>query len=944
MPKSRIKRFFYRLHPKRLYLYWFSKRGALMAFKLAGVGFAVAIVTVLGVFAYYRGDLPDPREISQRILSQSTKFYDRTGEQLLFEVYGDENRTVVEIDSISDYAKYATVAVEDKDFYEHGGVSFRGIFRATYRNVFGNTEQIEGGSTITQQFIKNSLLTSERTVERKIKEVILAIELERLYSKDEILGFYLNEIPYGPQEYGVQAAAQSFFGKDASDLNIEEAAMLAALPQAPTLYSPYGDNTDLLVERQQTIIDLMQAQGYITEEQATNAKAVDIVSTVIPIADRSLYTNIVAPHFVLEVQNQLFDLFSTELVTSGGLKVITTLDVGLQELAERAVKEADGGDGFCDRNGKCGNNAALVASNNDTGQVLALVGSRDFNYPEYGAFNAALADRQPGSSFKPFDYAQLFYSDRWGPDSNIYDVNQTWPGSPPYAPKNFDFGYRGRMTVRQALGESRNIPAVKAADIAGMNEVAALAIAMGNVSLADDPFYDLSYSLGAGEVKLAEHTHAYGTFARGGKHVPQTYILSVENSDGEALLEWQETEGDQVLDPEIAYLITDILKDDAARSGTFGIGNANLVVPGLNHTVKTGSTDSSVDGLMMGYTRHMSVGVWVGNEDNTPMDSFTSHQTGPIFTKFMLEAHQHKQYDFLAEIQPEPDGIKRVVLDADTGYAATDETKNKRLGLFPSWFIPETSDSQNKFIIDKVSGKRATECTPERAKEEKTGGGLWPEVLPGDYRFASWSKAAGYGNSGGGPEEEDDVHQCSDRLPDVSLDVDKISDGVYEFTADVSKGTHNLGTLNFKVNNQVVTSINLGNTGGTKSYVHIFNADGQYKITAEVIDKALYDNSNTKTTNVNGVGSEDFEVTSHSDGQTNVFPNATFSWDSHSGADTYNFCFRKSGGGGFTCLDNDSDTSYQPGLDNATEYDIKIQAEYNSTILQESPIIAIETL
>ncbi len=943
LPKSRVKRIFYRLHPRRLYRYWFSKDGVLMALKVTGVSFGLMIIFSMSVFAYFRRGLPNPREINSRILSQSTKFYDRTGEVLLYEVYGDENRTVVEFDQISENAKNATVAVEDKDFYDHGGVSFRGILRAAVNNVTSGDATNEGGSTITQQFIKNSLLTTDQTYTRKIQEVILALELERLYSKEEILSFYLNEIPYGPQEYGVEAAAQSFFGKNASELTVAESAILAALPQAPTYYSPYGDHTDELIARQHVIIDLMRDQGYVSDEEAQEAKDFDVLATITPIDERSLYTNIIAPHYVLEVQQQLEEIFGASVVQTGGLKVITTLDVDLQEIAEKAVKDADGGDGFCDRNGQCGDNAALVATDVETGQVTAMVGSRRFDYPGYGSFNAALADRQPGSSFKPFDYAQLFYNERWGADSFIYDTPTTW-GS--YQPKNFDFGYRGQMRVRQALGESRNIPAVKAMDIAGAGPTVGLAIAMGNQSLADDfgfPDYDLSYALGAGEIKLAEHTHAYGTFARGGKYVPQSYILSVENADGDNLLEWELEDGEQVLDEEIAYLMTDILKDDGARAGTFGRGNSNLVVPGLNHTVKTGSTDLSVDGLMMGYTAEMSVGVWVGNHDNTRMDSFTSHQTGPMFTQFMKEAHEKKNYDFGKEILARPDGIQSIWMDSATGYAADDDTDKRYSGLFPSWYKPEKAGDKNKYTIDTVSNKLATDCTPERAREEKTGGGKWPEVLPDDYRFASWSRTAGYGSSGGGPTEKDDVHKCSDDLPNVSINISDQGGGVYEFEADVTRGTFKLDTLNFKVDGQIVYSENVSGNSDSVDYDHVFTADGTFTVTAEVIDEGLYDNSNSATANVAGASSA-FNITSHSDGEDDVDTGATFSWDSFPAAAQYNFCYRLSAAGSFTCFNNGNSTSYSPGLLPNSKYRLKVEAENGGgSVVKETPTIEIET-
>lgn len=941
LPKSRVKRIFYRLHPKRLYQYWFSREGLVMGLKLAGTSIVLMAVFVVGIFAYFRKDLPDPKEINTRILSQSTKFYDRTGEHLLFEVYGDENRTVVDFDEISDPVKWATVAVEDKDFYDHGGVSFRGVLRAAWSNISSGDSTGQGGSTITQQFIKNSLLTTDQTYTRKIQEIILALEMERQYSKDQILSFYLNEIPYGPQEYGIQAAAKSFFSKDAKQLGISEAAILAALPQAPTYYSPYGEHTDDLIDRQHIIIDLMRDQGFIDAETAEKAKEVDVLARITPIAERSLYSDIFAPHFVLEVQNQLEEIFGASLVQTGGLKVITTLDYDLQKIAEKAVKDADN-DGFCDRSGRCGDNAAIVATDVETGHVTAMVGSRDFNYPGYGSFNAALAERQPGSSFKPFDYAQLFYNDRWGPDSSIYDTPTTW-GS--YQPKNFDFGYNGRIKVREALGQSRNIPAVKAIDIARPENVVGLAIEMGNKALADDatyPNFDLSYGLGAGEVKLAEHAHAYATFARGGVYLPQTYIISVENADGDELLKWEKEPGEQVLDEQIAYLVTDMLRDDRARSRTFGLGNSNLVVPGLNHTVKTGSTDRSVDGLMMGYTADMSVGVWVGNADNSPMDSLTSHQTGPIFTQFLKEATAKKGYDLQKEILARPEGIKTIRMDADTGYAATDKTKNTYVGIFPSWYKPETAENKIKYTIDKVSGLKATECTPERAKEEKTGSALWPEVLENDYRFSAWSRTAGYGGIGGGPKEEDDVHKCSDVLPSVSIDTNKISAGVYEITANASKGTFPLEELNIKINGQIVSSFSVKKSPDSFTYTHTFSEDGSYNISAEIIDEGLYDNTSSTNLSVSGAG-QSIGITSHSDGAVNVDPLDTFSWSELDAANNYNFCYKLSSEANFNCLNTAKSTSYSPGLSSASSYDVKVQANVGGGDVIESPTISVVT-
>jgi penicillin-binding protein 1A len=865
LPKSRTKRMMYRLNPKRMKEYWFSKEGGIMALKVAGIGLAVMILFMLSVFAFFRRGLPPSSEINNRVLSQTTKFYDRTGEHLLFELYGAQNRSIVKFDEISDYAKWATVSIEDKDFYKHGGFSLTGITRAAFSNFTGG--QVQGGSTITQQFIKNSLLTNEQTITRKVKELILAIELERLYEKDEILSFYLNEIPYGAQEYGIQAASQSFFNKSAKDLNIAESAMLAALPQAPSLYSPYSGNSDALIDRSHTIIDAMADQGYISQEEADEAKKDDVLARIVPIENKSLYRDINAPHFVLEIVKQLNAEFTETIVQTNGLKVITTLDWELQKIAEESVKNnmdqvtnplgsASGGD-----------NAALVATDNQTGQVLAYVGSRDFNYPGYGAFDAASPDvgRQPGSSFKPFGYAELFKNDRWGPDSIIYDTPTTFSE---YAPKNFDFGYKGMQTVRQALGESRNIPAVKALYIAGVENTVNLAKSMGNESLGDPTQYGLSLVLGAGEVKLSEHTHAYSTFARGGVQKEQAYVLKVENSNGEVLKEWQDTEGEQVLDKQIAYLITDALSDDTARSGTFGRNNKNLVVPGVTHAVKTGTTDQSVDGWMMGYSKYITTGTWVGNHDSKPMNTITSNQNGPIFTEFMRRAHEEVLFGQrkLADapiFDAVPEGIQQVRMNRSTGYAAQNEGGNTYIGKFPSWYKPQYPQGSGiEVVIDTISNKKATSCTPERAKKVATGGGKWPELMPDDPFFYSWAASAGYSASGA-ITQEDDIHKCNDAKPRVSLSTSDIGGGKYRFTAQVTKGTHPLDTLNFKVDGQIVSAQKAGSSG-TYTYDHTFSKNGASKITAEVIDSVLYEDSNTKSLNVTGVSSGSFSITSTS--------------------------------------------------------------------------------
>lgn len=837
LPKSRLKRIAYRLNPKRALRFWFSRDGAILALKISGIGLVVVFVTLFALFAYFRKDLPNPNDAEKRVISKTTRFYDRTGKVLLYSTYSDENRVVVDFDQMSDYIKWATVAIEDKDFYNHGGFSMSGIMRAAFNNILKRDATGQGGSTITQQFIKNALVGSESTYTRKLKELILSVELERLYTKDEILKFYLNEIPYGGQLYGIEAASRSFFDKTSAELTIDEAALLAALPQSPTTYSPYGENTDLLIGRQHYIIDLMAEQGYITQDEADQAKAVDTLKKVVPIADQSLYRDIKAPHFVLEIERQLEEQYGSDFVQSGGLKIITTLDWKAQQLAEKAMKDnfqyvMHPQDGI----GSGGDNAAISVSDVETGQVLAQVGSRDFFYPGYGAFNAATAGRQPGSSFKPFGYAQLFYNDRWSPGSIIWDNKITFPG---WAPNDFDFKWPGPMKVRDALGRSRNIPAIKALYIAGVDDTIALARAMGDKSLCDDCNYGLSLVLGAGEVKLAEHVHAYSTFARGGIYKPQTYILKIENAEGEIIDEWHDTEGEQVLDPQNAYLITNIISDDDARAGTFRHNNPRLVVPGLVHTVKTGTTDESRDGWMMGYTTCTAVGVWVGNHDNKPMDTVTSWQTGPMWTQVMREVNKERNCG--TDQFKRPEGIKTVKIDPVTGRNATSKTKNPIIDIAASWFKGVPAESEQKYTIDKISGKLATECTPERAKEEVSDTGIAPELPPDDPLFAAWAKTAGY-SATPGITEKDDVHSCSDTLPNVSVSVSDISPGMYLFTANYSEGTHPLQTLNFKVDGQIVLSTNVSGSGN-ETYTYISDKSGTVTVSAEVIDTVLYDNS-----------------------------------------------------------------------------------------------------
>lgn len=790
-PKQTLKRVLWYVHPQRFRDFWFTREGGKKVARVSATYGIAFMVFVAGLFIFFAKDLPSPGQINRRSLAQTTKFYDRTGEHLLYEVFGDQNRVIVDLQEISPHLRNATIAVEDKNFYNQGAFSSFAIIRAAINNglnkAFGREGRIQGGSTITQQYVKNALLSPERTFSRKIKELILAIQIEELYDKDDILGLYLNEIPYGALAYGGQAASQTFFSKDAKDLTIEEAAMLAALPRAPTYYSPYGQHADDLVARQQMIIDIMRQQGYISEEEAEQAKAVDIIARVND--NPNYFSDIRAPHFVLMVQEELEQEYGTRVVAEGGLTVITTLDWEKQQIAERATK-----DGIGRVVSLGGDNAAFVAADTNTAQTLAMVGSRDFNHPKYGSFNAALSGRQPGSSFKPYGYATLFKTGQWGPGSIVYDVKTNFGGG--YRPDNFDFRSKGAMPIRRALGESRNIPAVKALYIAGVDNVIEQAHKMGITTLNAGPgVYGLSLVLGAGEVKLYDHVNGYSTFATGGIHREPVNVLKVTNADGDVLEEWQTAEGTRVLDEEIAYSMTDILTDDAARSGTFGRNNPNLTVPSLTMAVKTGTTDLSRDGWMMGFTRHMTAGVWVGNHDNQPMHSITSQQTGPIFTDFMAKAHED-----LPDLPFEkPAGLKTVTLDAHTGNLPTDATKSRHTDIFPSIYTPSKAQGVQTVTVNKNNNKLATDCTPKEARKEITVRSLEPEIPPSDPAYSRWKPpvaalAKSLGITSNAPTEKD----TCDNPPEVTLSVEqKGNDDFFTLTAKVKAGATPVQTVQF---------------------------------------------------------------------------------------------------------------------------------------------------
>lgn len=651
--------------------------------KSAGVFFAACIIIGFGAIAWISRDLPNPNRLIDRQIAQSTKIYDRTGETALYEIHGDEKRTMVNLNDLPAYVKNATIAIEDKDFYKHGGFSLWAMFRTAVMDVV--KRQSAGGSTLTQQLIKNAILTPEKTITRKAKELILAYKVEQKFSKDEILQMYFNEIPYGSTAYGIEAASQRYFGKNAKDLTLAEAALLAALPQAPSRYSPYGPNKDLLLARQRYILDLMAEQGYVSKEDAEAAKNQELKF-------KEPSDNMIAPHFVMYIKEQLAEKYGDKMVEQDGLKIITTLDLYKQKAAEEAIAE------IAPKNAEKYNasNAALISIDPKTGQILAMVGSRDyFNDDIDGQVNVALQPRQPGSSFKPIVYTSLFNKGGYSPNTILYDLDTNFSTDPanPYTPHNYDSKNHGPVTIRTALAGSLNIPAVKAIYLSGIDNVLNLAKDLGYTTLNDKSRFGLSLVLGGGEVKLIEHTNAYSAFAREGNLHNITGVLKIEDKDGKVLEEYKDDGGKKALEPNIARMTNSILSDNGARSYIFGSSNW-LTLGSRPVAAKTGTTNDYRDAWTIGYTPSLVAGVWVGNNDNSEMKRGAdgSVVAAPIWNAYMKKVLGDTPVEYFKEPAIKKTG--KPILDGDTSF--------------------------NTIVkIDKTTGLLATENTPPEYTEEK---------------------------------------------------------------------------------------------------------------------------------------------------------------------------------------------------------------------------------
>jgi 1A family penicillin-binding protein len=717
------------------------------------IGFAAIIFLgfIFALFAWYAKDLPTPNKINARIAAQSTQIFDRNG-KLLYEIHGDKNRIMADWNEIPQDCKNATIAIEDKDFYKHGGFDLKRIFGAAFYNVSAGKVS-QGGSTITQQFIKNALLTNQRSVSRKIKEIILAIEIEQMYKKDDILKMYLNEIPYGSNAYGIKVAAKTYFNKDLRNLNLQECAVLAAMPQAPTYYSPYGTHKNELMERKDLVLKLMAEQKYIAKEEVKPAQKKEIAFSNNP------YGAITAPHFVMYVKEKLVEKYGEKTVNEGGLKVYTTLDLDKQRYAEEAVTKN------VDKNKRAYNasNASLVAIDPKTGQIIAMVGSRDFfNQKIDGNVNVAVMERQPGSSFKPFAYATAWKTNGWGPGSTLYDLRTDFGGG--YVPNNYDGRFRGPVSMRKALQNSLNIPAVKTLYIAGLNNVLDTAHAMGITTLNDKSRYGLSLVLGAGEVKLIDMTSAFGVFANKGVRQESSWFVKIEDAKGKTIEEYKDKQGKKVLDPQIAYLINNVLSDDSARAEVFGTGGS-LTLRGRPVAAKTGTTNDYKDAWTLGYTPSLAAGVWAGNNDNTPMTrAGGSIAAAPIWHDFMTKALSSTTVEQFSR----PSGIKTVTVDAITGRKPANGSKTVT-DIFPSWFsLQNAAGGSTEIKIDKATGKLVNDsCPPDSSQiEVRVINPITAEIPSSDPAYSrwfapisAWAASSGYSTSGTSQIPQDDCQQ-----------------------------------------------------------------------------------------------------------------------------------------------------------------------------------------
>lgn len=804
LPKEPVKRFFVRLHPKRVFKWWFSWRGQKTILKFFAACILIVIIFIGGLFLYYKKDLDEIRLDEMTISETVNTYLDRNGVVLWKDTGTEDYRLVVNGDEISEYMRQATIAIEDRNFYSHIGVDFSALIRATLSTLTG--KGVQGGSTLTQQLIKQVYFSDEAASEnrggltRKIKELILAIELEKMYNKEQILTMYLNQSPYGGRRNGVESAAQTYFDKSSKDLTLAESALLAAIPNNPGVLNPYNTyGNEMLIERQHKVLDSMVQMGYISEAEANEAKEVAILETIKPESNQ--YANMLAPHFVLEVRSQLEDKYGIKTMRAGGWTIKTTLDYRAQQIAEDAVKL---GQTHTYKNSS--DNIALVSVDVETSQIVAMVGSVDFFNEEYGELNVTTDSLiEPGSSIKPIlDYTPLFIERdgiNYGPGSILKDENidriYCAGASSGCTMTNATNTFYGNVTIRFSLGHSLNIAAVKALYINGIDNSLEVAHALGDKTYCEGrEDYGLSIAIGSGcNVRMVEHANAYASLARGGTYKDLSYILEVKNSSGEVIENWTDSEGTKVVDDQVAYMISNILSDHSAR----WFNNEGFAVPDVWTATKTGTTTTSnaavtKDSLIESYSTAVSTFVWNGNHDGSGLSSNSNdivrHTVGNYMERVHKEVYEPDGRWHYGDQPVRPAGIQTL-------------TVNGRTDIWPSWFnaAKNSGIAKETLTFNRYNHLLASDCTNEAYKIEVEVTKVTDPMTGNDtYSVPE-------------PYNKDTKDPCDYEPPRLSL-----STSGNKIMATIRRGSYDIGSYTLYINGVEQSGISLGGDGAISGY------------------------------------------------------------------------------------------------------------------------------
>lgn len=832
LPKEQPARFFAHFRWERIKAYWFSKAGLKRVGKIFAACFLLGIIAVGALFVYYKSQLKEI-QLNDLTISETVNTYlDRNG-VVLWEDKGDADyRLVVDGDDISTYVRQATVAIEDRSFYSHPGVDLSALVRAVLSTVTG--KGVQGGSTLTQQLIKQIYFSDEAASEnrggiaRKVKELILSIELEKMYSKEQIITMYLNESPYGGRRNGIESAAQTYFGKSAKDLNLAESALLASIPNNPAILNPYYEaGNEALIERQHKTLDVMAELGYITKEEAEEAKAVPILDQILP--ESSQYDNIKAPHFVMEVKKQLEEKYGMQTMRTGGYTITTTLDYRAQEMAEAAVQE---GRAMLYTNGS--DNIALASVDVETAQVIAMVGSVDWETPVYGEVNAAVSELEPGSTIKPvLDYSSLFSLTGdavYGPGTILKDENIDSLYCAGYtgacALRNFTGSFYGNITIRESLGNSLNIGAVKALAIAGIDNSLEILHNLGDKNYcANNNTAGLSMAIGSGCTVLpVEHANTYASLARGGVYKELTYVLEVKDQNGKVIDTWHDEAGERAIDEQVAYELSSILSDAGARQLVFGSSGSapGFVVNGVWTATKTGTSTTSNSAVakdlwMASYSTAVATVVWNGNHDGSGLTSSSNNVTRVVVNSYMENVHKNlyaQEGKWKSGDEPvRPAGIQEL-------------TVNGKTDIWPSWYNSKNSGvTTEKVAFNKANGKRAIACTPEdqRIELEIT------KIIDPITKNEVWNVPEGYDY-----ESED---TCDVISPEIGLELRKFDSEAPWLFITFKEGSNKLKSYKITVDGVLTGSgsvTDLVMTNGLKQTL----AGNEKDVTVELIDES----------------------------------------------------------------------------------------------------------